>query len=325
MSTVRRAPAALLLCVTLGCLSSRSHSQGLRPYGETTTLFDFHVGFWVNLHQRLFAESSSRPPRDVLHAESPADEQAWAHAVEVYRHRYSERSFLMLLENEELIGVNRSLARQESAPNLASAELPREIQDALEQAAPVYRRSGWPADERAGLGFRDRLAALVAGRGSALASALSAAYGTPWPAAPVRVDVAAFAGPVGAYTVLEPTHITLASGDRRHLGDAGLEILFHEASHGLVNKVASSIAQACQAQGKQVPPTLWHAVLFYGTGEVVRRQLGTGYTPYAYVNGLYARSPDWAVYETLLARYWPAYLDGRQSLDVTVQQVVAGL
>ena len=39
---------------------------------------------------------------------------------------------------------------------------------------------------------------------------LSAAYQTPWPADPIRTDVAEYASWAGAYTVLEPTHITIS-------------------------------------------------------------------------------------------------------------------
>lgn len=141
----------------------------------------------------------------------------------------------------------------------------------------------------------------------------------------MRVDIAAFAGSTGAYTMLEPTHITIASGDKRHLGDTALEMLFHEASHSLVQRIEQSIARACRAQGKPIPATLWHAVLFYSTGELTRRHHGDHYTPYAYQHGLYERIPVWKAAEPLLVRYWSAYLDGRESLDAAVDQVIVGL
>lgn len=326
---------AMLLLVLTGCVTSRPPAPAPAPVSTGTgvtestlaaeRLFDFHVGFWVNLHQRLYAESGSRPPRDPLHATAASDQEVWNHAVELYRRRYVDRGFLTLLENEELVRTNRRLAPAETSSDLASADLPADLRAALEEAAPVYRQHRWPVDERAGHEFRDRLAPLLARSGSPMARALARAYETPWPNAPIRVDIAAFAGPVGAYTMLDPTHITIASGDRRHIGDAALEILFHEASHSLVRRIEESIARACRAQGKQIPSTLWHEVLFYSTGELTRRQLGPSYTPYAYQNGLYERNQEWKGVEPLLVQHWPAYLDGRQSLDATIDRLVAGL
>jgi hypothetical protein len=232
---------------------------------------------------------------------------------------------LVLLENEELIRLNRQLADLENAVDLSSARLAPELRAALESAGRVYRQHGWSSDEAAGLHFRNRLAPMLARHGQAMTSALARAYAMAWPEQPMRVDITAYAGPVGAYTVLEPTHITIASRNRRHSGDAAFEILFHEASHSLVGAIREAIAQTCVAQGKPTPPTLWHAVLFWSTGELVRRELGAGYTPYAYQNGLYERDPAWKAAEPLLARYWRDYLDGRISRDAAIRRMVTEL
>jgi hypothetical protein len=66
-------------------------------------------------------------------------------------------------------------------------------------------------------------------------------------------------------------------------------------------------------------------VLFFATGEVVRRTLGGSYVPYADRQGLWQRSRDWAAYRPVLGRVWPEYLDGHRSLRSAVDEVVAGL
>lgn len=291
----------------------------------TAPPFEFHVGFWVNLHQRLYEESSARPRPGALELAVPADRDAWSRAVAFYRTRYPSRGFVSLLEDAELVRVNRELAKAERAGNLAAADLPAEVRSALEAVAPTYRAHGWPTDEAAGSRFEQRLATLITAHGRALTDAIARAYATPWPTQPIRVDIAAYAGPVAAYTVLDPPHITIASGDRRHDGDAALEIIFHEASHALVERVEQSIVRACAAQHRTEPPQLWHAMLFWGTGEIVRRELGAGYTPYGEANGLYARSPVWQAAQPLLARHWRDYLDGKLGLDAAVDQIVAGM
>lgn len=285
-------------------------------------LFDFHVGFWVNLHQRLYAESGVRPVPDPLRASAAEDQAAWDAAIALYRRRYPERGLLTLLSHDELARLNHQLGSVEAAPDLSASEVAPELRAALESAASVYRRHQWPADEQAGHAFVARVQPLVARSGPPLSSQLARVYQTPWPTSPVRVEVARYAGPVGAYT---DDRITMAARDPRHAGDAALEILFHEASHLLAGPLDGLIAEACAASGRPTPPTLWHAILFYMTGELVRRELGPDYVPYAERNGLWSRGQDWTAYQQLLTRFVPEYLDGKQTLRATIDQIVAAL
>jgi hypothetical protein len=325
-------PRTCLLLAILACtaatpttpsapIAPRSPAAAAAPQAP----FEFHVAFWVNLHQRLYEESGAHPRAGALALTASADRDAWNNAVAFYRARYPTRSFLTLLEDPELVKVNRELARAEDARDLGAVKLPSEVRTVLEAVAPVYRTHGWPEDRAAGVRFEQRLGTLLDRHGSALVSTLARAYQTPWPSPSVRVDIAAYAGPVAAYTVLDPALTTIANGDARHAGDAALEILFHEASHALVDRVEHSIERACAAQHRPEPPQLWHEVLFWGTGELVRRELGAGYKPYGYANDLYARNPTWTAAEPLIARYWRDYLDGARSLDAAIDAIVGGL
>src|SRR5262249_33191227 len=150
-------------------------------------------------------------PADRLQPTSAEDGAIWSRAVAWYGRRYPDRGFLTLLENDELVGANRELGRLASAADLAQAAIPAELRTVLEEAAPFYRRGGGPIDEQAAHGCEQRLAPRLARHGRALAGAHAKVYGTPWPDRPISVELAAHAGPVGAYTVLDPTQITMAS------------------------------------------------------------------------------------------------------------------
>jgi hypothetical protein len=114
---------------------------------------------------------------------------------------------------------------------------------------------------------------------------------------------------------------------------AALEMLFHEASHGIAGGVRDAIARECRARNKPIPRDLWHALLFYTTGDVVRRAVklpetgdgkgGAVYRPYAQRHGLYSRG--WQNFERLLERYWQPYLDGKVEFDRAVIRLVAAL
>ena len=80
-----------------------------------------------------------------------------------------------------------------------------------------------------------------------------------------------------------------------------------------------------------MPRDLWHALLFYTTGEVIRPAVFTseqgtarsGYVPYAVREGLYKRG--WENYLRVLTDYWQPYLDGKQSFDDAIAHMVSAL
>jgi hypothetical protein len=183
-------------------------------------------------------------------------------------------------------------------------------------------------------------------------------YQTRWPAEKIRVDVTAVANYAGAYTTLEPLRVTIASTDTRNQGAAAMEVLFHEASHGIATPVELAIARECRQRDKPIPRDLWHALIFYTTGEVIKpildaqseapangaSQNGTmpggstsestpdassqnshdsEYTPYAMREGLYQRG--WEGYLALLTRYWQPYLEGRATFDDAIAHMVSAL
>jgi hypothetical protein len=184
-------------------------------------------------------------------------------------------------------------------------------------------------------------------------------YQTRWPAERIRVDVTAVANYAGAYTTLEPLRVTIASSDTRNQGAAAMEVLFHEASHGIATPVELAIARECRQRDKPIPRDLWHALIFYTTGEVIKPILDaqssdapasgaspndtlpsgstskttpdpgsqgsqdSEYLPYAKREGLYQRG--WEGYLTLLTRYWQPYLEGRTTFDDAIAHMASAL
>jgi hypothetical protein len=315
-------------------------------------VFELHSGFWLNLHHFLYEqarlrdqESTSRgkvsgPAPDSRAAESRgADSPAWQAAVNYYAKNYARRD---LLVDEGMVLINNRLADLETCADLTgmssltcTSGLPDALIAALEEAAPVYRQRWWPEHDRKNRAWISSVAPLIRRTGLPLAQELSAVYRAQWQSDPIRVDVSEYAGPFGAYTSLDPTHITVSSTDPRNQGLAGFEILFHESSHALATTVQDAIVNACHDRDIPIPRDLWHALLFYTTGEVVRRAAAEGklnlparktpasYTPYAYRNGLYTRG--WENYQRVLETYWQPYLDGKTDFNRSINAVVAAL
>jgi hypothetical protein len=358
-----RSLGVLVGCALLAwCAHASGASQIDSSYGPLP-VFELHSGFWINLHHTLYeqarqlgasqaergkASRSGKPALQVAPgakaALTPAEEQVWNEAVSYYAANYANQD---LLFSTELILLKNQLGDFETCDELSGAKkktcdagLPTKLTHVLEAAAPVYRAHQWPADDRANRAWIRRVAPLVREQGVGLSHHLADIYQTRWPTERIRVDVSAFAYRTGAYTTLDPLRVAISSTDPRNQGAASLEILFHEASHGIAQPVQQAIARECRQREKPIPRDLWHALIFYTTGEVIKpimaaeretsREPSPGgsapdadYVPYAQREGLYQRG--WEEYLRLLTRFWQPYLDGRATFDDAIAHMVSAL
>ena len=353
----------LLLFLAVCTISTAGREQP--QYGSTygpLPVFELHSGFWINLHHALYHEAKERSaaaaPADktgrtsspsiktVPGAKTPltaTELQAWNAAVAYYLANFAEKD---LLFSTELIQLKNQLGDFEDCEEISGktkkfcdAGLPAKLTQVLEAAAPVYRKHFWPDHDRANRRWIQRVAPLVIEQGVGLSERLADIYQTRWPRDKIRVDVCAYANWAGAYTTLEPLRVTISSLDPRNQENEALEVLFHEASHGIATPVEEAIIRECRQRDKPIPRDLWHALIFYTTGEVVRPVLtsatsaGGGqsspggaesnYTPYALREGLYQRG--WKEYYELLQRFWQPYLDGHATYDDAIARMVSAL
>ncbi len=303
-----------LRCLTSLLLLSGCASARVRP--APAQLFAFHQGFWLNLHQILLAEG--RPHRRPVPG-PPHDDPRWAEAIAFYQADYSQRFFL----DEELARINEQLALEDGPT--PGAAVPGPLREALSRVAPAYRESEWAEDQLRSQKWLAAAQGLLARHGAAFAQDVSRVFHAPWPGGPTRVELSKQAGPFGAFSLGQPLLITLSSADPVYQDDAALEMLFHEAAHGLDGPVVQALERACARRAMPVPQSLGHAILFFSVGELARVRLGHDYLPYAYKNGLYPRSPGWTKYEAALRSQWIPYLDGRIELDPAMDSLVAAV
>ena len=270
------------------------------------TLFEFHSGFWLNLHQFLCSEQAA--------GASGATE--WQSAIEYYKREIIPRDLL----SDEAAAVNFSLSLAGSEPALAVNGLDPELAAVLSKAAPLYRRLVWPGHDRTNRAWIASLEPLLARYGAPMSRELAAVWQTQWPRVPIRVDVSAYAGTNGAYTTLDPAHITITSTDASYQGDAALEMLFHEASHTLDGNMRAALTAELKRQNRLLHRrTFSHAILFYTAGEIAKRYL-SDYEPYAIRNGVLERG--WPGSVTILEKDWKPYLQGRTTLAEALAAIV---
>jgi hypothetical protein len=208
----------------------------------------------------------------------------------------------------------------------------------LDAVAPIYRAHWWIDQDRANRRWVARVAPLVREQGVGLSERLADIYQTHWPKDKIRVDVCAFANSAGAYTTLDPLRVTIASTDSRNQGPEALEVLFHEASHGIASPVEAAISRECKQRDKPIPRDLWHALIFYTTGEVLRpvfkdsnadkggvdastQPQKPNLVPYALEDILSQRG--WEQYHLILVLFWQPYLDGKVSFEDAIAHLVS--
>ena len=347
-TSIRRA-LCMMFCLLLLFPAPPSHAQDELP-AAPLPVFEFHSGFWLNLHHTLYriartqrsSNTSANTSANALGISnlSPAEQRAWSAALGFYSKTYADKDLTVSLE---MILIKNQLGDFETCEDLAGlkkktcdAGLPATLTQTLDAAAPVYRAHLWQEHDRSNRHWIAAVAPLVRRNGLDLAHRLAEIYQTNWPRDRIRVDVASYASSTGAYTTLDPLRVTVSAADPRNQGAEALEVLFHEASHGIADGVQDAIYRECRQREKPIPRDLWHALLFYTTGEIIR-PLGlsnadsasssssspSGYVPYAVREGLYKRG--WENYLRVLTQYWQPYLDGSVTYDDAIAHMVSAL
>ncbi len=185
-------------------------------------------------------------------------------------------------------------------------------------AAPAYRACRWVAQDEANRRWIEELKPrLVADEGK-IGPRLEELYRQRWAAEPIPVDVVQTVDFSGANTILRDAgrgHILIAIENPER---AALEVVFHEASHILMGHgapVQRALENAAKSAGFPLPGDLWHVVLFYTTGEVVRGILDEGRAP-AYTPMLFEifDRGSWGEYRRPLERAWLPYVKGKATL-----------
>lgn len=276
---------------------------------------------WVNLHQRLIHEVrfNTAPPA----ALSGDDLSKWKKVVETYRTFLGKRHPIF---NTELVKLNAELSKT-STPKLPGS-IPLAAAKALEAAMPLYRSAQWEQDDRANRFWMAVAEPMLALAAEELADAHAKAYAVPFPK-DILVDVSPLAWEFGAYTVGhgESAHVVISSTDPGYQGFAALEMLMHEPSHTIVasdesGAIGADLKRAANELGIRPMANLWHAILFYTSGELTRRSLAkrgvSNYQPF--ILGMYERG--FRGFRQSLETHWQAYLDGKVTREAAIRQIL---
>jgi len=350
-----------LLLLVLSSLAPLSHGQEVESGFGPLPVFEFHSGFWVNLHQFLYyqarlrdAAAEARPStikngRPVLKQTAvsltPGEQKTWDEAIDYYRTNYANKDpqvnlDLILLKNQlgDFEDCNELLGKKKSS---CDAGLPGNVGVVLEAAAPIYRKHWWADQDRANRRWVASVAPLVREQGVGISQRLADIYQSPWPKDKIRVEVCMYASSSGAYATLDPLRVTISSTDRRNQGASALAVLFEQASHGIAFPVEDEIARECKQRDKPIPRDLWHALVLYTTSRVLQPILqdsSSAPQPEATSSPSKAEATQnpssladqfaqrgWNDYLTVLDLFWQPYLNGKVNFEDAIAHIVSSI
>jgi hypothetical protein len=168
---------------------------------------------------------------------------------------------------------------------------------------------------------------MLASAAEELAEAHAKVYATPFPTH-ILVDVSPFAWEFGAYTVPEGefAHVVISSTDRGSQGFRALEALMHEPTHAIAaptsGAIGADLTRVAKELGVKPRSFLWHAILFYTSGELTRRALAKrGVSDYQPVI-LEMYKIGFREFQQPLETHWQAYLEGKVSREEAIRQIL---
>lgn len=305
--------ALFFVAIFIGCATTK----------PSTPLFEFHNGFWMNLHDALYNEAhvpGGRAP--VVKPLSLYEDEArvWNQALQGYRDTLATKEYPRDIELDRALDA---VALLDGGADLSSVQLPAPMIDALRRAAPIYREHRWQETRRMNEEFIRHAKPIIAKHGDRMVKRLEQIFRDPWPR-PARIDVVRYAMWAAAYTRVDrtghPSSIVASDDEGNRIRT--LEILFHEASHAVVSPRGGTVMKAINTRCK-VTFDFWHALLFYSAGEAAKEELGPTYVPFADA-GMW-KIPSFGKAKVALDAAWLPYMMGQRPFEVTVGDICTSL
>lgn len=247
-----------------------------------TGRFALYSDFRFNLHDFLHWRAMSGGPSEAgaaCLAELDAEARAgWERADAWYRAETADRDArtdpLLRSIRFDIAGLDSD---EEAPPERAL------VYELLSEAAPAYRACFWEAHDTRNRAWIASLEVLLDQHQQRAIERLETVYEDDWPDL-VPVDVVGYSNWAGANTTGQPLHVLVSSADEDIQGPGALEMLLHEASHGVLGPgfgtVTGALERALRPHGLRASRDFWHAVLFYSSGSVTKELLATSYPAY---------------------------------------------
>lgn len=150
-------------------------------------------------------------------------------------------------------------------------------------------------------------------------------YQTKLPAAKVVIDLVCYATWSGAFSYNDTyCHVVFSSSHGSNKGDLATEVVFHETSHFLVDKLNGKLAQLPKNKDIKKSINLWHNMIFYTTGLVLEKYYakeGKMFFPYYVQMKFEDKFPDFKATVEACKQFWDPYVNGQGSFEEALKNI----
>jgi hypothetical protein len=297
-------------------------------HSDSSALFRYRYGFWLNLHHFLYVlgrAQNGEPDRirtavanalsELNALETATEEQrtTWKRAVDTYAAGPSKKD---LVFDSASVEETRQIAAADSED-----KLPGVRRDVLIAAAPVYRSVWWPRHKTGNESRINELHPLVARYGKSISEVMTWGFAQRWPDNGFLIDVSRYANWAGAYSTTDGV-VVFGSNHESMGGTQGLEILFHESAHQWDEATEQKLKTAAGRVNSRVPRALSHSLIFYTAGYATSTAV-PDHKPYAEVAGLWARRA--LVPRRMLDQHWLPYLRRETTMEKALEGLLSAL
>ena len=301
-----------------------------------TTYFDFRSNFVLNLHHFLLKKASnfgrmkneSQKQFDSLFTEIklPVDEktkQAVMNAISYYADNLAGKNMLF---DPELTSLKYTFESCHTLEDLRSKNISADLMAVLNNTSGFYSQYFWNEQDKLNREFILSRLDLIKKIENEVIRNSSKYYQYKYNGVKFRIDMVDYATFFGAYTTTDPyISAVISSTYPSHKGTQGIEVIFHEAAHGMIDSVFLTQQTICKDKNLEFDHNIWHTILFYSTGMFVKSELqkqNIDHEIYIYKNKLGDLNP--AVKKTIdsVAINWQAYLENNTTLNEAMAKIL---
>lgn len=198
--------------------------------------------------------------------------------------------------------------------------------DQLKTFLPFFEKLWWPSIDSANKVWLNTYKGQIIGLETKIIPELERIYKTQLSDRKIRVDLSSYATWAGAYSYNDTyNHVVLSTVYKSNQGDLAAEVVFHETSHFLVDKLSEQIMTSVKGKEVKNNLNLWHNVIFYTTGFLMEKEYKLKwqkFEPYYVHLKFEERFSDFKSTVEGCKLYWDPYLNGNATFESAVKQLV---
>jgi hypothetical protein len=329
----------IFLTISISFATFISYSQSVIQVTDqiaSTRYIEFYSNYLVNLHHFIFNKAmhysfyrnENQKQFDTLFAEikTQVDETTKKEvmiAVKFYADSLSTKNMLF---DEELTNFKISLQQSQTFDQLKINAKSPQIVTAIQNSDAFYKKYYWSEQDKKNRDFVLSKVKTIKGIESDVMTNFSKYYQYNFNGKKFRIDLTDYATFFSAYTTTEPyVSATISSTTKKHQGTQGIEVIFHEISHAMIDSVFMMQQKICTNRNLAFDHNVWHSILFYSTGMFVKTALakvGVNHELYLLKNKITDFNPEVKKTMNTITDYWQQYLDGKLSMQSAMEHIL---